>query len=159
MDYAEQFLDVADRAAIYYRSKCEADPEHYGYYGFLADEFDQGGFPQLVNYDEAGEVEGFAYDRTTAFLVRLLADARRRLAALEAQVQTGATTDPPETLIDLIEPGEAHGDAQTRLFALYNELTNKIVMGLASDAERRLHTRLHGGLHWISRGAVEVPTT
>ena len=63
---------------------------------------------------------------------------------------------PPVEIADLIRENEPHGEAQDRLLALYRSLGNKLVMGLASEAEGRLHSRLHGSLHWIGRGAVEV---
>ena len=62
----------------------------------------------------------------------------------------------PEGLADLVRENEAYGDAQARLWALYVEIQNKLMLGLATEEDARLHTRLHGHLAWISKGAVEV---
>ena len=62
----------------------------------------------------------------------------------------------PPALSDLIRENEAYGEAQARLWALYVGLQNKLMLGLASEADARLHTRLHGHLAWISKGAIEV---
>ena len=50
---------------------------------------------------------------------------------------------------------DAYSDAAV-LLAKYNELTNKIMMTLASDADRAMHTRLHNNLHWLERKAAEI---
>jgi hypothetical protein len=65
-------------------------------------------------------------------------------------------SEPPEAVRELIRENEPHGEAQDRLLALYRMLGNKLMLGLASEDEGRLHSRLHGSLHWIDRGAVEV---
>lgn len=62
---------------------------------------------------------------------------------------------PPEDLADLMRENSAYSDPDA-LLALYNELTNKIMLGLANDADRALQSRLHNGLEWIKRNAVEV---
>lgn len=62
---------------------------------------------------------------------------------------------PPEDLADLMRENSAYSDPDA-LLALYNELTNKIMLGLANDDDRALQSRLHNGLEWIKRHAVEV---
>lgn len=62
---------------------------------------------------------------------------------------------PPTDLAELMRENSAFSDADA-LLALYNELTNKIMLGLANDADRALQSRLHNGLEWIKRNAVEV---
>ena len=62
---------------------------------------------------------------------------------------------PPADLAELMRENSAFSDADA-LLALYNELTNKIMLGLANDADRALQSRLHNGLEWIKRNAVEV---
>ena len=62
---------------------------------------------------------------------------------------------PPE-LLDLVRENEPYGDTQTRLWELYLELNGKLMLGLATEEDARLHTRLHGHLAWISKGAAEV---
>jgi hypothetical protein len=64
----------------------------------------------------------------------------------------------PEALLDLVRENEPYGDTQTRLWELYLELNGKLMLGLATEEDARLHTRLHGHLAWISKGAAEVVT-
>jgi hypothetical protein len=62
----------------------------------------------------------------------------------------------PEALLDLVRENEPYGDTQTRLWELYLELNGKLMLGLATEEDAKLHTRLHGHLAWISKGAAEV---
>jgi hypothetical protein len=62
----------------------------------------------------------------------------------------------PADLLDLVREDEPYGDTQTRLWELYLELNGKLMLGLATEEDARLHTRLHGHLAWISKGAAEV---
>ena len=62
----------------------------------------------------------------------------------------------PEALLDLVRENEPYGETQTRLWELYLELNGKLMLGLATEEDARLHTRLHGHLAWISKGAAEV---
>lgn len=64
----------------------------------------------------------------------------------------------PEALLDLVRENEPYGDTQTRLWELYLELNGKLMLGLATEEDAKLHTRLHGHLAWISKGAAEVVT-
>jgi hypothetical protein len=64
----------------------------------------------------------------------------------------------PEALLDLVRENEPYGDTQTRLWGLYLELNGKLMLGLATEEDAKLHTRLHGHLAWISKGAAEVVT-
>ena len=64
----------------------------------------------------------------------------------------------PEALLDLVRENEPYGETQTRLWELYLELNGKLMLGLATEEDARLHTRLHGHLAWISKGAAEVVT-
>ena len=85
-----------------------------------------------------------------------------RYGALEnehpSQDELPAEEEPkvPSELAEFLRDNEAYSDMADRLMAIYNELTNKIMLGLASDADRALQARLHGGLDWIKRNAVEV---
>jgi hypothetical protein len=80
----------------------------------------------------------------------------------EIEIPAFLATDPPETipaeLLDLVREDEAYGDTQTRLWELYLELNGKLMLGLATEEDAKLHTRLHGHLAWISKGAAEVVT-
>ena len=39
---------------------------------------------------------------------------------------------------------------QARLWALWLEINGKLMLGLASQEEIALHTRLHNELHWFA---------
>jgi hypothetical protein len=56
----------------------------------------------------------------------------------------------PDGLIDLAEPGETAAEMQARLWALWLEINGKLMLGLASQEEIALHTRLHNELHWFA---------
>jgi hypothetical protein len=73
-----------------------------------------------------------------------------------APAEPAPTEVVPEGLLDLVRENEAYGDTQTRLWSLYLELNGKLMLGLATEEDARLHTRLHGHLAWISKGAAEV---
>jgi hypothetical protein len=87
---------------------------------------------------------------------------------LEPEPVPGAVAEPepvlpepesiPPELLDLVREDEPYGDTQTRLWGLYLELNGKLMLGLATEEDARLHTRLHGHLAWISKGAAEVVT-
>ena len=53
-------------------------------------------------------------------------------------------------LIELAEPGETAAAMQARLWALWLEINGKLMLGLASQEEIALHTRLHNELHWFA---------
>ncbi len=63
--------------------------------------------------------------------------------------------EPPPDLAELMRENHAYSDPDA-LLRLYNELNNKIMLNLADDADRALVARLHGGLDWIKRNAIEV---
>ncbi len=78
---------------------------------------------------------------------------------LEPEPVPEAIAEPetvPADLLDLVREDEPYGDTQTRLWELYLELNGKLMLGLATEEDARLHTRLHGHLAWISKGAAEV---
>ena len=56
----------------------------------------------------------------------------------------------PEGLAELAEPGETAAAMQARLWALWLEINGKLMLGLASQEEIALHTRLHNELHWFA---------
>ena len=56
----------------------------------------------------------------------------------------------PEGLAELAEPGETAAAMQARLWAIWLEINGKLMLGLASQEEIALHTRLHNELHWFA---------
>lgn len=92
---------------------------------------------------------------------------RPRPVIVEVPVQVGHLDEPddleiprflapapeesvPTDLQALAEPGETTEQTRTRLWALYRELQNKIMMALASREEVRLHERLHIHMGWLA---------
>lgn len=89
----QRAIDFIEKAQpIWYRSKCETDNQNYSYYGYIADdvaEFE----PRLVNFNQDGEPEGFAYERVTALLHvyikeqdKTIKDLQERIERLEAKL-------------------------------------------------------------------------
>lgn len=75
-------------------------------------------------------------------------------AGVEAEPEV---IEPPAAIADLIREDTPYGEQATELLKRYTSLTNKIMLpGVASNADRSLHSRLHGALDWIKRHAVEV---
>src|SRR5699024_7701583 len=92
--YAENFFENA--TPVWFRSLATADPEHYGFYGYIADDVAEIE-PRLVkfkDYDEDGnelpkdeqEPEGFHYDRVPTMLHVILKKERRKRIELESRV-------------------------------------------------------------------------
>lgn len=86
------------------------------------------------------------------------------LAALEAakariddRSEPEAEPDtPPEAIADMFQTDRPYAEQAAALWVVYNELTNKIMMKLATDADRTKHSRLQGELDWIKRHAFEA---
>lgn len=69
-----------------YKSLCNSDDKDQDHLGFIADEADEAGLSELVQYnDETGEVESFAYDRMTVIHQSVLQDLLARIEALESK--------------------------------------------------------------------------
>ncbi len=85
-------IDITKFRAVRYKSKCENDDQTKDHFGFIADEVLEAGIPELVNYGDNGEVEGFQYERMTAVLLKaiqeqqaLITTLTERITALEAK--------------------------------------------------------------------------
>jgi len=77
--YVDNMLDNV--RPVWYRSKCKADPEHHGFYGFIAEEVAEVDI-RLVGLDENNEPEYVQYDQFVPHLVNL---ARRQRTQLQNQ--------------------------------------------------------------------------
>ena len=66
-----------------------------------------------------------------------------------------APEQPPEAIADLFQADRPYAEQAKALWKRYNELTNKIMLKVATDAEIRKHERLQGELDWIKRHAFE----
>jgi hypothetical protein len=104
------------------------------------------------------EVEGFAYERVTAFLVLAVAGL---LASSAPEPQPGPDEVPTEVL-DLVRENEPHGEARTRLWSLFREAQSLIAdngqnLPPPTSEHFMLFARLYPHLGWLARsGAVEV---
>lgn len=94
------------------------------------------------------EIPAFLRDPHEAGEMQALRDQVRKMQAERDEV--------PEAVQEFLREGEPHGEAQARLWQLYNTLTQKLLLNVATSEETRTHTRLHGALYWVSRGAVDV---
>lgn len=84
---SEMFDDLND-ALIWYRSNtevCDQDNPAHSHYGVLADRM-ASKWPQLCAFNAAGEVEGFAYERSYVCVVRELAKTKCDLQSVKAEM-------------------------------------------------------------------------
>ncbi len=61
------------------------DPETY--FGMIADDLDNAGLKELVEYDDKGHVNGIQYDRVALSLIPLIRNYRDRITELETKVK------------------------------------------------------------------------
>ena len=76
-------IDINKFRPVRYKSKCEGDDQTKDHFGFIADEVDEAGIKELVQYGAENEIEGFSYDRLTAVLVKTIQDLQKRIEILE----------------------------------------------------------------------------
>lgn len=67
------------------RNSNAKDPEIY--FGMIADDLDDAGLKELVEYDDKGVVRGIQYDRVALSLIPLIRNYRDRIAELETEVK------------------------------------------------------------------------
>ena len=79
-------IDINKFRPVIYKSKCEGDDQTKDHFGFIADEVDEVGIKELVQYGAEGEIEGFSYDRMTAVLVKAIQELSAQVTALQAEV-------------------------------------------------------------------------
>lgn len=69
------------------KAEVEADPETERWYvGLIAEEVDELGLGQFVEYDDEGRPESISYDRLSVALLAVVKDQERRLSAIEARL-------------------------------------------------------------------------
>lgn len=68
---------------ISYTSKCDGDDQSVRHFGVIADQAHDLGLTGLVHYGEGGEVEGFQYERATAFLLEIVKRMSAKISTLE----------------------------------------------------------------------------
>lgn len=57
------------------------------YFGMIADDLDDAGLNELVDYDDKGKVRGIQYDRVALSLIPLIRNYRDRITELETKVK------------------------------------------------------------------------
>lgn len=62
----------------------EGDPR---YYGFIADEFDEKGLPEVVYYGDKGQVESLAYDRLSIYMIPLIQEQKKQIDDLTERLE------------------------------------------------------------------------
>jgi len=85
----------------------------------------------------------------------LPAEPQRFMEFAQPIIEEEQEEEIPPDIAALMRENAAFSDAAV-LLAKYNELTNKILMSLANDADRAMHTRLHNNLPWLERKAAEI---
>ena len=125
------------------------------------------GKPKPDVYEPTDRERIDALTRRVEVLEKLLTVSEPPPMAEEPPVQVGHMDEPndleiprflapspvesvPTDLQALAEPGETVEQTRSRLWALYRELQNKIMMALASREEVRLHERLHIHMGWLA---------
>jgi hypothetical protein len=79
-DNFNKILKVEPRTFTY-KSSGERDV------GYIAEEFDEAGLNNLVNYDEQGQPEAIKYDRISLYLLEVIKSQQKRIDALERKVE------------------------------------------------------------------------
>lgn len=57
------------------------------YYGFIADEFDELGLKEVVQYGDQGQVESLAYDRLSIYMIPLIQEQKKQIDDLKARLE------------------------------------------------------------------------
>ncbi len=97
----------------------------------------------------------------TTNLERAIQEQRARAEAAESKLaqaqyqEPEAAEEPPEAIADLFQADRPYAEQAKALWTRYNELTNKIMLKVATEAEIRKHEKLQGELDWIKRHAFE----
>lgn len=79
-------IDINKFRPVRYKSKCENDDQTKDHFGIVADEVDQAGITELVNYGANGEVEGFQYERLTVVLLKAIQELKAEVDSLKQQL-------------------------------------------------------------------------
>jgi hypothetical protein len=77
-------IDINKFRPVRYKSKAEMDDQTKDHFGIIADEVDEAGITELVNYGADGEVEGFQYERLTVVLLKELQTLKADFDAYKA---------------------------------------------------------------------------
>ncbi|MEL1271718.1 gp58-like family protein [Lactiplantibacillus plantarum] len=76
-----------DKAEVRKKTLDPQAPDPRRYFGMIADDLDDAGLTELVEYDEKGEVEGIMYDRVALTIIPIVRNYRDRITKLESEVK------------------------------------------------------------------------
>jgi hypothetical protein len=79
-------IDIGKFRAVVYKSKCANDDQTIDHFGLIADEVDEAGVKELVNYGDDGQVENFKYDRFTVVLLKAIQEQQELIKSLTARI-------------------------------------------------------------------------
>jgi hypothetical protein len=79
-------IDINKFRPVRYKSKCENDDQTIDYFGFIADEVEEAGIKELIIYNDAGEPEGFQYERMTVVLLKAIQELLSQVSDLKEEL-------------------------------------------------------------------------
>lgn len=109
-----------------------------------------GGVQTIIEQPEPQVIETVYRDHPAASMLEELEAAKAKI-----DERAPAHEEPPAAIADLFQSDRPYAEQAAALWKKYNELTNKIMMKLATDAELKKHQKLQGELDWIKRHAFE----
>lgn len=109
----------------------------------------------LRGFDPNAVAEAPEPSASESMLSELEENLAEQKAKIDKRTVTSEPETPPEAIADLFQTDRPYADQAAVLWARYNELTQKIMLNVATDAERDKHSRLQGELDWIKRHAFE----
>ncbi|MBU7449346.1 MULTISPECIES: gp58-like family protein [Lactiplantibacillus] len=91
-EMGERILEVPtahwfDKAEVLNKTLDPQAPDPRRYFGMIADDVDDAGLTELVEYNDRGEVEGLMYDRITLTLIPIIRNYRDRINKLESEIK------------------------------------------------------------------------
>lgn len=91
-DMGERILEVPmahwfDKAEVRKKTLDPKAPDPRRYFGMIADDLDDAGLTELVEYSGEGEVEGIMYDRVALTIIPIVRNYRDRITKLESEIK------------------------------------------------------------------------
>lgn len=91
-EMGERILEVPtahwfDKAEVRNKTLNPQAPDPRRYFGMIADDLDDAGLTELVEYNDKGEVEGLMYDRIALTIIPIVRNYRDRITKLESEIK------------------------------------------------------------------------
>ncbi|MGJ3814863.1 phage tail protein [Lactiplantibacillus plantarum] len=91
-EMGERILEVPtahwfDKAEVLKKTLDPQAPDPRRYFGMIADDLDDAGLTELVEYNDRGEVEGLMYDRIALTIIPIVRNYRDRITKLESEIK------------------------------------------------------------------------